>query len=565
MKRPGEVVPSDYGVRQRKRLKEAKFPHAIRALPHAVEHIDMLSMSVEDAAVEAAATNQLTWLQILLPLVSDKVKDQAGCDTTDIAAAHGHCEAIKLIYRWWVQPARYSKPTQLCTRALANAVSGGHLQTVETLLGQWGDFFDGERSTFENAFTIPRPCHDFDILEALELAVKNKNDKIIRVICEKSGLPGEILRWAAKNNNLDVLRIMDPIEVDYREDLYRAMLIAVERGFLKIVKFLTAQCGEDKLENVTGEYGFFCPLVTAIEHGRREIIEFLDAWNMHLGESLVPVFCAAAAFGPLDLVQMFYDREKFDSPALNRAFASAAGKNQLEIMAYLQTKQKFGRAAIDKALNSAARGGHLDAVRRLCDIEDYEISDAALNEAFENAAESWHLDMVKFLDTKGTISRASINTAFMDAMDEPGLLMEKPDNQLETLKLLHNKGCIYPEAIPENFANVARNCHVDIVEFLYSKSSMLLSSSIMDKAFKKATRENSIEVVEFLYKTGAVSIKSIEDTFFKAASRGDLYMMECLVNCGCQPRSLLEKALCKHASLPHRVLLFLKQKREITV
>ncbi|ETN13074.1 hypothetical protein PPTG_08009 [Phytophthora nicotianae INRA-310] len=100
MKRPGEVVPSDYGVRQRKRLKEAKFPHAIRALPHVVEHIDMLSMSVEDAAVEAAATNQLTWLQILLPLVSDKVKDQAGCDTTDIAAAHGHCEAIKLIYRW---------------------------------------------------------------------------------------------------------------------------------------------------------------------------------------------------------------------------------------------------------------------------------------------------------------------------------------------------------------------------------------------------------------------------------------------------------------------------------
>ncbi|KAG3058132.1 hypothetical protein PC121_g14518 [Phytophthora cactorum] len=245
MKRRGDIVPFDYGVRQHKRLKEANYPHKIRALPHVIERIDLLSMSVEDAAVEAAATNQIVWLQRLLPLVASQVKDQVGCDTTDIAAARGHCEAIKLIYRCWVQPAG---------------------------------------STFANAFSIPKPCYNFDILEALELAVKNENDKIARVICDKSGFPGEILR---------------------------AMIIAIERGFLEIVKFLTMECGEGLLEYAAGEFGFSCPLVTAIAHGKWEVIEYLDTQGMYLDESFVPVFYAAAAHGPLDLVKNFYDKRRF--------------------------------------------------------------------------------------------------------------------------------------------------------------------------------------------------------------------------------------------------------------
>ncbi|KAG6954553.1 hypothetical protein JG688_00012286 [Phytophthora aleatoria] len=500
MKRRGDI---DYGVRQHKRLKEANFPHKIRALPHVIERIDLLSMSVEDAAVEAAATNQIVWLQRLLPLVASQVKDQVSCDTTDIAAARGHCEAIKLIYRCWVQPAG---------------------------------------STFANAFSIPKPCYNFDILEALELAVKNENDKIARVICDKSGFPGEILRWAAKHDNLEVLRVVYRFEDDYMEDLYRAMIIAIERGFLEIVKFLTMECGEGLLEYAADEFGFSCPLVTAIAHGKWEVIEYLDTQDMYLDES-----------------------EDFDATALERAFASAAGKNQLGIMTYLQTKKKFDRTAIDKALNSAASCGHLDSVKYLCDIEGYELSAAALDKAFENAAEDWNLEMVKFLGGKGNVSRASINTAFEYAMNEPGIFRGKADDQLEMLKHLHSKGCIDPEVISEDFAHVARNCHVDVVEYLYSTGSTSISSDIVEKGFRKATRENSIEVVEFLYNTGVVSPKSIEDAFLKAASRGDLYVMEYLFSCGCKFQSLLEKALCKHSSLPPRVLLFLKQKQEITL
>ncbi|KAI9989931.1 hypothetical protein PInf_020230 [Phytophthora infestans] len=309
MKRSSGVVPAAYGARRYKRLKEAKFPHEIRALPHVIERINLFSMSAEDAAT-----------------------------------------------------------------------------TVKTLLGQWDDFFDGDRSALENAFT------------ALELAVKNKNAEVVRVICDESGVRGEIMKWAAEHGYLDVLQVVYRFEEDFVEDLYRAMIIAVERGFLEIVKFLTTECGEGLIAFAADEF------------------------------------------------------------------------------------------AINEALNAAANNGHLDAVKYLCGIEDYEISAAALDAAFECAAEGWHLEMVKFLDGKGKVSRASVNTAFVNAMNEPNCYRGEIDDQLEILKFLYSKGCIYTDIIQDDFVDFARSCHVDVVEFVYSKISTSISCKMVEKAFKKATR-----------------------------------------------------------------------------
>ncbi|KAF4044901.1 hypothetical protein GN244_ATG02818 [Phytophthora infestans] len=399
------------------------------------------------------------------------------------------------------------KTRRRCSRALVNAVGGGHLQTVKTLLGQWDDFFDGDRSALENAFTVPKPCYKFDILKALELAVKNKNAEVVRVICDESGVRGEIMKWAAEHGYLDVLQVVYRFEEDFVEDLYRAMIIAVERGFLEIVKFLTTECGEGLIAFAADEFGFCCPVISAIEHGNIEVMEYLETQNMFLDETFVPVFCAAAAHGPLDVVRTFYEREELDDTALDGAFASAAGKSQLEILTYLQTKRKFDHVAINEALNAAANNGHLDAVKYLCGIEDYEISAAALDAAFECAAEVWHLEMVKFLDGKGKVSRASVNTAFVNAMNEPNCYRGEIDDQLEIFKFLYSKGCIYTDIIQDDFVDFARSCHVDVVEFVYSKISTSISCKMVEKAFKKATCENSTEVVKFLYGTGVVSPK----------------------------------------------------------
>ncbi|EGZ15462.1 hypothetical protein PHYSODRAFT_301971 [Phytophthora sojae] len=120
------------------------------------------------------------------------------------------------------------------------------------------------------------------------------------------------------------------------DNLYRALLIAVSRGCVHITKTALGRRGAELLDYVDGDDSSPCPLVTAIKHGQREMVDFLYAHDTGCeDDSYVPAFCTAAAYGPLELAKMFYDKEKFDGPALELAFASAASRSQLETMTYL--------------------------------------------------------------------------------------------------------------------------------------------------------------------------------------------------------------------------------------
>lgn len=98
MKHPRDYFDpdSDYNLRQRKRLMDATPPLKICALPHVMKRIDLFAMSFEAAAVEAAARNDCS---TVVQIDIHKDRDYVGCNATDIAAAHGHVEIIKTIYR----------------------------------------------------------------------------------------------------------------------------------------------------------------------------------------------------------------------------------------------------------------------------------------------------------------------------------------------------------------------------------------------------------------------------------------------------------------------------------
>ncbi|KAE8887945.1 hypothetical protein PF003_g27957 [Phytophthora fragariae] len=481
MKRPQYDSDTTYDARQLKRLKEAKFPHRIRALPHVLKRIDMFALTPEHAAVEAAASNEIDWLQRLLPSIDQHHKDHVRCVATDVAAAQGHCEAIKTIYRWWVQPGY--KPKQVCKRALMKAVGGGH-----------------------------HSPYDFDALEALAEAVTSEQKEVVRVICEKAGDPREIFNWAAEHDDLHVFQCVYGFHgEDDNEVVFEAMLIAAERGCLGIVKFVMEACGSELAGLYESGELFVCTLITAIQHGKRDVVDYLYEHDGYRDESFVPALCAAARSGSLELVKMLNDTQDFDAPALDSAFASAANGGRLEIMTYLQSCQKFDQTAIDEAFVSAAGNGQMEAVN------------------------------------------------FLSA----GEKARRRDDQMRVLELLFDMGGVTPEVINEGFTEAASRCRIDVVEFLYSKGT--ISTELVDKSFQGAATHNCTEVVQFLYKTGFVRPKSVEKAFLDAAGRGDFYVMERLFHCGYDSQALLHQALCKHSvkELPRRVLRFLKQKQQL--
>ncbi|KAE9138454.1 hypothetical protein PF010_g947 [Phytophthora fragariae] len=491
MKRPQYDSDTTYDARQLKRLKEAKFPHRIRALPHVLKRIDMFALTPEHAAVEAAASNEIDWLQRLLPSIDQHHKDHVRCVATDVAAAQGHCEAIKTIYRWWVQPGY--KPKQ-------------HV---------WEEFDLGREWDF-NHYDKHSP-YDFDALEALAEAVTSEQKEVVRVICEKAEDPREIFNWAAEHDDLHVFQCVYGFHgEDDNEVVFEAMLIAAERGCLGIVKFVMEACGSELAGLYESGELFVCTLITAIQHGKRDVVDYLYEHDGYRDESFVPALCAAARSGSLELVKMLNDTQDFDAPALDSAFASAANGGRLEIMTYLQSCQKFDQTAIDEAFVSAAGNGQMEAVNFLCAIE---------GSAGEKA--------------------------------------RRRDDQMRVLELLFDMGGVTPEVINEGFTEAASRCRIDVVEFLYSKGT--ISTELVDKSFQGAATHNCTEVVQFLYKTGFVRPKSVEKAFLDAAGRGDFYVMERLFHCGYDSQALLHQALCKHSvkELPRRVLRFLKQKQQL--
>lgn len=155
-------------------------------------------------------------------------------------------------------------------------------------------------------------------------------------------------------------------------DVFHAMSIAIGSGYLGIVKFMMEESGAELGEYFENgsSYGYEWPLVCAIKHGKRDIVDYLYERKRYQDKSLVAAFCAAAQAGSLELVKMLNGSRDFGPSALNDAFASAAEGGQLEMMTHLQSHQKFDQTAIDKALEATAGRGQLEAVKYLSKLKD---------------------------------------------------------------------------------------------------------------------------------------------------------------------------------------------------
>ncbi|EGZ15493.1 hypothetical protein PHYSODRAFT_301996 [Phytophthora sojae] len=255
------------------------------------------------------------------------------------------------------------------------------------------------------------------------------------------------------------------------------------------------------------------------------------------------------------MVKPFYNEDKLRADSLSDALVSAAARGHLEIVNLLQSKPDYNVDAmgLGKAFVKAARRSQLQVLELLYAIEGYQVSAEVLETAFLAAVNLGNLEVVKFLDSKIFVSPDFYVKAFLSAAVECNTTYVTVGNQVGVLQFLYAKGCVRPELISHIFPKAAACSSLEGVEFLYKKGC--ISPDLVDAAFEKAVLENSADVVEFLYKTGFVRTESVEGAFLIAAERGDVYILECLIECGCTCRAVLKESLKSCSSVMTRRLL----------
>lgn len=159
------------------RLESASFPTAILALEHVVACIDECQMSPGEAAVHAARTGQVLWLEKLLPRIQSN-KVEIAQDLIETGATNGDCRVIDMAYNWQTRPYQFVGQRKYVPIMLA--VRGGHLDAVKCL--------------------EPR-C--WDVTDALHLALETKQEEMVRVLYRKATGPSstwehkwDILKWS---------------------------------------------------------------------------------------------------------------------------------------------------------------------------------------------------------------------------------------------------------------------------------------------------------------------------------------------------------------------------------
>ncbi|KAK1946756.1 putative ankyrin repeat protein [Phytophthora citrophthora] len=251
----------------------------------------------------------------------------------------------------------------------------------------------------------------------------------------------------------------------------KTMAMAVENGFLDVVKWLYEEYGDDP-KTAIFEYEEGQDLLsegisvmdTAAKYGHLGILKYLHELET-AGETRL--FCTksamdkAAANGHLTTVQWLHNNR--NEGCSTAAMDEAAADGHLEVVKWLPRHRAEG--CTEKAMDNAAMPGRLERARLLYGIHSEECTTRAMDEA----AMRGRLEMVQWLHVN------CLEGCTFRAMDEAAMT-----GHLDMVKWLHenrSEGCT-PSAMDE----AAAHGHLHVVKWLHSNQTEGCSVRAMSEA-----------------------------------------------------------------------------------
>ncbi|ETP44481.1 hypothetical protein F442_08923 [Phytophthora nicotianae P10297] len=452
------------------RLKDVSFPCAILALRHVLSHIDTLLMSPDEAAIEAARTGQLKWLNEIIHRFDE-------CDLRDAfveAAGSGHADIVARLYVY-IEPTLEDEVQEAVARvckAITRAATSGHLNVMQFLLSEKVDLFETTGVTTYKG-----------IIPAFDSAAENGHLDIVKFMVNHAKL--KKYKWI-----LAEWRLVD------------ALSCAIFLKHTEIVEFLFSV-----FEGF--HWNLKSALIAAVHAEGKDIIKRIYELypttsyresNLFVGLARDDLYIRG--------VKYLYEHGWDDITLLSDAFVAAASRGSVETLAFFLDTGRISQQLFDKAFEKAVESE--GAVEFL--YEKKRASSLAINQAFVSTNSP---TLIKLLYENEQIPNDSISTAFTKACKAKRTYINqssKDNNRMDIVKYLMKLDCIPAEVIGEAFAYAAKHFDSEIMKFLAEDKRLS-----PDDAFLGAVVYGDRKLMESTYDVERISPETILTAFTKVS------------------------------------------------
>ncbi|KAE9320883.1 hypothetical protein PF008_g17933 [Phytophthora fragariae] len=408
------------------------------ALPHVMDLIDTLLMTPQEALLEAATTDDESWVHGLLNAYRDTQRS----------------------------------PLYL-TDALVAAASGGCMGSFDILL------WEGIAAYHGPLYDLPEAIRDMVVKDIVEYVVKevvdgDENDDSGRIVPPWSDIH-LVLEGAASNGHLDVVKFLTnhARENGYVEGLTMhsrsssdALTCAILGKHGEVVEYLMTLVDEFRWNMKLA----FEAAVRGDQHVLAERIYEMYPSTVQ-GENL---FVALVRDGGTNAIKYLYDNGRDDLDLLNGAFLVAAENGSTGVIDFLLETGRISSEIFDEAF-VAASGSVLRAKTVSSLYEKKRATSEAINKVF---ASTHSFAVTKLLYENEVIPREAIIAAFRKAtLYGIGHFFRLTKDKLDTVRLLCELDCIRAEVIGKAYSDAATRHLTQIMELLRDHRKLFISGT----------------------------------------------------------------------------------------
>lgn len=476
-------------------------------------------MSPGEAAVHAARTGQVLWLEKLLPRIQSN-KVEIAQDLIETGATNGDCRVIDMAYNWQTRPYQFVGQRKYVPIMLA--VRGGHLDAVKCL--------------------EPR-C--WDVTDALHLALETKQEEMVRVLYRKANRTE--FHLGAQMGYLEMVELlyskMNSLFV------YKALASAASFGRLNVVKFLFERHGWREFAGLKCLM-YTSPIRVAAQRGHLEIVKFLFDRGGFMGRSeLKDALRVSAVRGHLEVLQFLFENGVTTRAVLTCAYLDVASNGRLDVMKVLFRMGAWHPRLLETALVRAAACHEPKVVKFLL---DHGADRTVLDEVLRKAVTKGDMKTVNVLySVEGKSQPRLYGDAFVNAA---------ATGCLRIVKCLFEGGVNKNAVLNAALVQAAAAGKLRIVSFLIG-TSKISRHDILADAFKRAAANGHVKVLAFLHKRGVDQMPLLHCAFQKAAEHGHRKAVEFLYSHGVRNTAVLSSSLVKAVNGMHfEVVEFLFQR-----
>ncbi|KAF1783330.1 Ankyrin repeat-containing domain [Phytophthora cactorum] len=416
---------SDGFCTQYERLKHIKFPAAISALPHIMKHIDLLLMTMDEAAIEAATTGDWDWMDELL-------------------ARHDCFDDIEAITR--------------------PAVANGHLDVVQLLMPAFFGYH-GEMDIYnwENVLKMAAVAAIMGISMCLIGALQR------------------VFEEAAGNGHVDVVKMMVERNCEgihylrsKKDALSRAILgLQLEMADFLLVSLESAKSlrSSDKhktaslVQKIVEAYGprrkDSILLVELAMIGSKDSVEYLYNHGHNAAALVSQAVISAAEWGCTGVVEVLLDVANISPDTVDKAFEAAADGSfrAIDTLEFLLKRKRVASEVIDRVFRSSRRADVVTLLYNREKISDESISAALLTNGDFRGQDQ--LDIFNLFYKLPHISSDVVGKLFVSAISH-----FRP----KLIEILRNDARLTSDAISEAFVKAAEIDDASMIQALYNKS-----------------------------------------------------------------------------------------------